>query len=654
MALEQETLLKCREKVDYQIADISAHSTTPYGIPIFVLKDQVERKRKISASEISRVDPDSVHHQVKKKKTRGASTQLMAEKYRPKEYFELLGNDDANRQILRWLHYWRSCVFGMDPILNEYTDKLGRPLKKVLLVNGPPGTGKTSAAHVISKQAGFDILEINASDERGAAVVTDRIESAVRSHQVVSKRPVLIVADEVEGATEHGFVRALTNILKQDEKALARMQRDGSTQQHPRGKKLKPVLLLRPIIAICNDVWSPNLHSLRAQSEIVHFQKQAPMRLLKRLEDICLNEHIRVSTRQLSQIAEQCDYDLRACLNAIQFDVDKNMDTEARESAEIVDWHSLVKRQFLNSRPSTFQQLESCSDADKLISGCFTAYLESSYIDDVMKKPAALGDFLAMSDSRRATDELKAFAAHAFGQLFRSPYIAARREISSGSRTRLFGKPPSHFEEFKRTQSLVSNVHLSSSSSIKPFHNKRTLLLEILPFILHISNPYTQTILSSDDKARLKTVAQAFSDLGMTLRTEKTVNGDFVNRLDPPVELACVSGDNNQVLASSGLYVTRCHVKDALRDLKNSRQSLQRALSLKSNSGLQTHQDRNRIKEAKMPIDMPSFFGVRKTETATQLQITAGQQARRVWVQYSEGFSDAVRKSIDWEEMLYH
>lgn len=654
MALEQGSLLKCREKVVYQNAEVSTHSATPYGIPIFALKDQIERKRASSALENSKNDPLSSLQQVKKTKIGCFSTQLMAEKYRPKGYFELLGNDDANRQILRWLHYWRSCVFGTESILNEYTDRLGRPLKKVLLIHGPPGTGKTSAAHVISKQAGFDVLEINASDERGAAAVTYRIESAVRSHQVASKKPVLIVADEVEGASERGFVGALTNILKEDEKALNWVQKEDTTKHGLRRQKAKPKLLLRPIIAICNDVWSPNLRSLRARSEIVNFRKHAPIRLLKHLEAICLKENIRVPTRRLSQIAEQCDYDLRACLNAIQFNNGQILDTENRESTEIVDWHSLVKRQFLNSRPSTFEQLESCSDTDKLISGCFTAYLESNYIDDVMRKPAALGDYLAISDSRRATDELKAFSAHAFGQLFRSPYLAARTGSPNSSSNRLFGMPPSHFEEFRRTKSLVGSVHSSSSSSIKPFHNERSLLLEVLPFILQISNPYTQSILSTEDKVRLKTVAQAFCDLGVSLRTEKTVNGDFVNLLDPPVELACILGEKNQMLASSGLYITRCHVKDAMRDLKRSSQPLQKAFLTKLTDNSEKLQHQSLLKEARTPVDMSSFFGFKRTETASQIQQKAGQQARRVWVQYSEGFSNAVRKSIDWKEMIYH
>jgi replication factor C subunit 1 len=39
--------------------------------------------------------------------------------------------------------------------------------KKAVLISGPPGIGKTSAAKIVCKALGFDVMEVNASDTRG-------------------------------------------------------------------------------------------------------------------------------------------------------------------------------------------------------------------------------------------------------------------------------------------------------------------------------------------------------------------------------------------------------------------------------------------------------------------------------------------------------
>lgn len=39
--------------------------------------------------------------------------------------------------------------------------------KKAVLISGPPGIGKTSAAKIICRALGFDVMEVNASDSRG-------------------------------------------------------------------------------------------------------------------------------------------------------------------------------------------------------------------------------------------------------------------------------------------------------------------------------------------------------------------------------------------------------------------------------------------------------------------------------------------------------
>ena len=70
-----------------------------------------------------------------------------------------------------------------------------------VLISGPPGIGKTSAAMIVAKASGFAVLEFNASDKRSKktmAALSESVNSNVISFgtQRVKQRRVLIM-DEV-------------------------------------------------------------------------------------------------------------------------------------------------------------------------------------------------------------------------------------------------------------------------------------------------------------------------------------------------------------------------------------------------------------------------------------------------------------------------
>jgi len=45
---------------------------------------------------------------------------------------------------------------------SAFQDHLERPERKILLVHGQPGLGKTTLAHVVAQTAGYSVIEINA------------------------------------------------------------------------------------------------------------------------------------------------------------------------------------------------------------------------------------------------------------------------------------------------------------------------------------------------------------------------------------------------------------------------------------------------------------------------------------------------------------
>lgn len=77
---------------------------------------------------------------------------------------------------------------------------------QILLLCGPPGLGKTTLAHVLARQAGYQVLEVNASDDRTGKIVEERIRNALESTALNARaglkgnKPTCVVVDEIDGA----------------------------------------------------------------------------------------------------------------------------------------------------------------------------------------------------------------------------------------------------------------------------------------------------------------------------------------------------------------------------------------------------------------------------------------------------------------------
>ncbi|MEM4262555.1 MAG: AAA family ATPase, partial [Thermoplasmata archaeon] len=85
-------------------------------------------------------------------------TNNWTETHRPRKLSEIAGNSNAIRQLKSWADSWVE----------------RKPKKKGAILVGPPGIGKTSAAFALASDYEWDIVELNASDQRNAEVI-DRI-----------------------------------------------------------------------------------------------------------------------------------------------------------------------------------------------------------------------------------------------------------------------------------------------------------------------------------------------------------------------------------------------------------------------------------------------------------------------------------------------
>jgi chromosome transmission fidelity protein 18 len=258
---------------------VAARSTTKagrakksyYGVDIHALideanKETADKAKKVQNAELPLPSVEKIEPIGKPRRTL-----MWTEKYRARHFMELVGDDRTHRQVLRWLKAWDPLVFPKSGKAKPAATK--RPgaeaeeekaHRKILLLTGPPGLGKTTLAHVCARQAGYEVMEINASDERSRDVVKGRIRTSVGTESVktgstittksgqVKKvaHPLCVVVDEVDGVVggsggsgEGGFIKALIDLILLDQKNSTIV---GPTQTRKK-KKGDDFKLMRPL-----------------------------------------------------------------------------------------------------------------------------------------------------------------------------------------------------------------------------------------------------------------------------------------------------------------------------------------------------------------------------------------------------------------------
>ncbi|GAB7342322.1 hypothetical protein MBLNU457_g0550t1 [Dothideomycetes sp. NU457] len=301
-----------------------------YGIDIHKLLDEAKAEAEIEDATKDLQPVQSIEPALPQG-SKNKKTLMWTEKYRARKFTDLIGDDRTHRQVMYWLKRWDRIVFpGSAKPKSKFAkggnenDAEGKIHRKVLLLTGPPGLGKTTLAHVCAKQAGYEVQEINASDERSSNVVKGRIRDMVGTENVkgvdnskvksaVRKvaRPVCVIVDEVDGVVtgsggsgEGGFIKALVDLVLLDQKNSrnAGISRT-ATQTKKKGDNFK---MLRPLVLICNDVYHPSLRPLRQSglAEVIHVGKPQLNTVISRMQSIFDKESVPADSDGVRRLCE--------------------------------------------------------------------------------------------------------------------------------------------------------------------------------------------------------------------------------------------------------------------------------------------------------------------------------------------------------------
>ncbi|KAH9833020.1 P-loop containing nucleoside triphosphate hydrolase protein [Rhodofomes roseus] len=505
---------------------------------------------------------------------------LWVDRYAPKRFTDLLGDDRVHREVMSWVKEWDYCVFGRRQGLGrgrkrprgedgDNLDEWKRPEEKILLLSGPPGLGKTTLAHVVARHAGYEVFEINASDARSAQVVDDRLRPALESGSAVgSSKPVLVVIDEIDGATggsDHsaGFVRKLLSL----------------TYDRPKkkGRKADPKAsrpLLRPIICICNDLYATALRDLRTSARVVRFSRPNDIHLVRRLREICDTEGLRAESRALTALVGIAQGDLRGCLNMLQLIKAKGREvTEpvVRTAAAGMKQVDMTSTSVLNDLFSPMarkrtkdlglteedearyvrrlsREVESTGAMDRVAEGCFEYYATCHRHDANFARYLKAAEWLTSYDV--LSGEMWTEREFALAEYLPFMFVGFYPLFQERGRPKL-ERPKATWDHHVATtanQEIYASLARCLRSAAARNHgdyrhlaNGQILQLEFAPYLNRLIspplNPVNRQIIRPCEKATLSRLVDIMVALELRFLRDKNDDGQLVYRLDPPIDV---------------------------------------------------------------------------------------------------------------------
>jgi replication factor C large subunit len=200
----------------------------------------------------------------------------LTEKYRPQKFSEVKGQEIA--------------IDKLKAFINAFNKGISQ--KNAILLYGPAGTGKTSLAHVISKELNHEIFELNSSDLRNRQKLDEILKPSTQQKSLFSTGKIILV-DEVDGVTtsDYGGLAELLNLIEKTK---------------------------FPIIITCNDVWQNKFSLLRNKCEMMPIKELSYLAVLNYLKEITIKEKRTVNEEVIKEIAAKSRGDLRAALNDLQ------------------------------------------------------------------------------------------------------------------------------------------------------------------------------------------------------------------------------------------------------------------------------------------------------------------------------------------------
>ena len=199
------------------------------------------------------------------------------EKYRPKNSDEIL----------------------LEPFIKDKINKiLASKSIPNMIITGEPGTGKTSTILFMAKQIynnpnyyNENVLELNASDDRGLAIINNTIYPFCKKKTNKNISHKLVILDEADSITSKAQ-NLLSNIISE-------------FRNNTR------------FVFICNDC-SQIIEAIQSRCMIIKYPKINSDYLFSKIENICINEKIAYTEDSINTLLFVSDKDIRQSINNLE------------------------------------------------------------------------------------------------------------------------------------------------------------------------------------------------------------------------------------------------------------------------------------------------------------------------------------------------
>lgn len=226
-----------------------------------------------------------------------------ADRYRPKRVSELIISISSLEKISQWLDQWKE----------------GVPLKKALVLYGPPGVGKTSAALAIAHDLGYPLVEMNASDQRNresmkSVALMAALYQDISSDFGIPGQKKIILIDEADsifegrssetGGDTGGLSELLKVIQRTSNPIIVTMNNYYEFRRKGAGKGILDSSLAIEFVP----------YKRRNDTDFKTFK----LKLNRRIYDILQAENVKIDQRSVNEIIEKNGTDMRSILNDLE------------------------------------------------------------------------------------------------------------------------------------------------------------------------------------------------------------------------------------------------------------------------------------------------------------------------------------------------